>query len=53
MRTFATSFVAIAIATTSFAAPAFAQDEAAADEGLGEIVVTAQRREENLQDVRP
>ncbi len=51
MRTFATSFVAIAIATTSFAAPAFAQDEAAADEGLGEIVVTAQRREENLQDV--
>ena len=51
MRTFATSFVAIAIATTSFAAPAFAQGEATADEGLGEIVVTAQRREENLQDV--
>ena len=51
MRSFATSFVAIAIATTSFAAPAFAQSEAAADEGLGEIVVTAQRREENLQDV--
>ena len=51
MRTFASSFVAIAIATTSFATPAFAQTEAAADEGLGEIVVTAQRREENLQDV--
>ena len=51
MRTFATSFVAIAIATTSFTSPAFAQAEATADEGLGEIVVTAQRREENLQDV--
>lgn len=49
-----TSSVAIAIASTSlFIAPAaFAQDEAATeDEGLGEIVVTAQRREENLQDV--
>ncbi|MFD1766763.1 TonB-dependent receptor [Sphingorhabdus buctiana] len=51
MRTFAPSILAIAIATTSFATPAFAQSEAAADEGLGEIVVTAQRREENLQDV--
>jgi iron complex outermembrane receptor protein len=51
MRTFATSFMAIAIATTHFATPAFAQAEAAADEGLGEIVVTAQRREESLQDV--
>ena len=30
MRTFASSFVAIAIATTSFATPAFAQTEAAA-----------------------
>ena len=33
------------------ATPAFAQDEAADDTGLQEIVVTAQRREENLQDV--
>ncbi|MFM9977907.1 MAG: TonB-dependent receptor [Sphingomonadaceae bacterium] len=30
---------------------ALAQAPASADEGLGEIVVTAQRREENLQDV--
>ena len=47
------SGVAIAIASTSlFAAPAAAQDAAAAeDEGLTEIVVTVQRREENLQDV--
>ena len=35
----------------TFATPAFAQDEAADDNGLQEIVVTAQRREENLQDV--
>lgn len=47
------SGVAIAIASTSlYAAPAAAQDAAAAEEeGLTEIVVTAQRREENLQDV--
>jgi iron complex outermembrane recepter protein len=31
--------------------PAFAQDAAPSDEGLSDIVVTAQRREENLQDV--
>lgn len=36
-----------------FAAPAFAQDAESAEEtrGVGEIIVTAQRREENLQDV--
>ena len=33
------------------AMPAFAQDAGAADGGLKEIVVTAQRREENLQKV--
>lgn len=33
------------------AAPVFAQTPPAADQGLGEIVVTAQHREENLQDV--
>ncbi len=51
--TLASSF-AIAIASSSlFIAPvAYAQDETAEDgPGLGEIVVTAQRREENLQDV--
>ncbi|MBK8376155.1 TonB-dependent receptor [Sphingorhabdus sp.] len=44
---------ALASAATFFAStPAIAQDEAAADDGtLTEIVVTAQRREENLQDV--
>ncbi|MVZ96265.1 TonB-dependent receptor [Sphingorhabdus sp. IMCC26285] len=55
MRTFRstlTSGVAIAIASTSFLiAPAYGQNEAAEEGGLSEIVVTAQRREENLQDV--
>ena len=49
-----TSFGAIAAATLAFvAAPAaIAQDTAAEDDsGLTEIVVTAQRRSENLQDV--
>lgn len=53
-RHITTSAVAIAVASTSlfFAPSAFAQDTASADDaGLGEIVVTAQRREENLQDV--
>jgi iron complex outermembrane receptor protein len=50
-------FVLLATTSLIFAAPAFAQDasaEAAAAEdtgGLEEIVVTAQKREENLQDV--
>lgn len=54
IRSTLASSVAIAIASTSlFVAPAaYAQDETAGDgSGLGEIVVTAQRREENLQDV--
>ncbi|GAA3730142.1 iron complex outermembrane receptor protein [Sphingorhabdus rigui] len=54
VRSIMASSVAIAVATTSlFIAPAaFAQDEAAQNSAaLGEIVVTAQRREENLQDV--
>jgi iron complex outermembrane recepter protein len=56
MRQFRTSLklsaaVAVTIGSMSFAAPAFAQDDAATDEGLPEIVVTAQRREENLQDI--
>ncbi len=44
----ATATLAIAVAIST---PAFAQDEAAEEGGLEEIVVTAQRREENLQDV--
>jgi iron complex outermembrane recepter protein len=55
MRSIRSTFVsgiAIAIASTSlFVAPAAAQDAAAEEGGLSEIVVTAQRREENLQDV--
>ncbi len=54
IRSTVTSSVAIAIASTSlFIAPAaYGQDETAEEgPGLGEIVVTAQRREENLQDV--
>ncbi len=44
----ATATLAIAF---TVATPAFAQDEVAEDTGLQEIVVTAQRREENLQDI--
>ena len=54
VRAIMASSAAIAVATTSlFIAPAaFAQDETAQNSAaLGEIVVTAQRREENLQDV--
>ena len=45
-----TAIATLAIAFT-VATPAFAQDEAAEETGLQEIVVTAQRREENLQDI--
>jgi iron complex outermembrane recepter protein len=45
-----TAIAALSIAFT-ITTPAFAQDEAADESGLQEIVVTAQRREENLQDV--
>ena len=54
IRSMLASSAAIAVATTSiFIAPAAsAQDETAQNSAaLGEIVVTAQRREENLQDV--
>lgn len=46
--------IALVLAATGFAAPAFAQDTAPVaedDSGLGDIIVTAQRREESLQDV--
>lgn len=47
-----TAIFASAFVSLSWAAPAFAQAEGAEDEsGLPEIVVTAQRREENLQDI--
>lgn len=49
MRLFSTvSFVALAALAAS---PAYAQETAQADEGIGDIVVTAQKRAENLQDV--
>ena len=54
VRAIMASSAAIAVATTGlFIAPAaYAQDETAQNSAaLGEIVVTAQRREENLQDV--
>ncbi|MFC3784916.1 iron complex outermembrane receptor protein [Sphingopyxis italica] len=57
MRHFpSTIAISIALATAAWAAPAAAQDAPAApvvesDSGLGDIVVTAQRREESLQDV--
>ncbi|WP_439569477.1 TonB-dependent receptor [Sphingopyxis sp.] len=47
--------IALVLASAGWAAPAAAQDAPttpAADDGtLGEIIVTAQRREENLQDI--
>ena len=45
-RLFSGTFVAALLTTAAM--PAFAQDEAS--EGIGEIVVTAQKREESLQD---
>jgi len=56
MRHFpSTIAISVALATTAWAAPAAAQDApagpAAEESGLGDIVVTAQRREESLQDV--
>ncbi|MEQ1817986.1 MAG: TonB-dependent receptor [Terricaulis sp.] len=49
LSVFGASLAVIAAATSLNAAPAFAQDEESG--GLDEIVVTAQRREESLQDV--
>ncbi|NJS13947.1 MAG: hypothetical protein HC788_04175 [Sphingopyxis sp.] len=40
-----------ALAATGWAAPAVAQDAATDDGALVDIIVTAQRREENLQDI--
>ncbi len=53
IRHFLNSSVATATLAIAFtvSTPAFAQDEAAEESGLQEIVVTAQRREENLQDI--
>ncbi|HET6523753.1 TonB-dependent receptor [Sphingopyxis sp.] len=56
MRHFpSTIAISFALATAAWAAPAAAQDASAdpavEDSGLGDIVVTAQRREESLQDV--
>lgn len=56
IQSFTRAFLMSGIALGSLSivsAPAWAQDEAAADEGEGggEIVVTARRREESLQDV--
>jgi iron complex outermembrane receptor protein len=47
-----TAFIATTIVSLAIANPAYAQDATAEDDsGLAEIVVTAQRREENLQDI--
>ncbi|MDE2595279.1 MAG: TonB-dependent receptor [Sphingomonadales bacterium] len=46
--------IAALLASTTFVTPAFAQDAQASasdDNGYGEIIVTAQKREENLQNV--
>lgn len=43
--------LAVLIGSTALTTPALAQDAPAEGEGLEDIVVTAQRREENLQDV--
>ena len=46
-----TALSAIVLAFSAYAAPAVAQDAPDDDPALGEIVVTAQKREENLQSV--
>ncbi len=48
-----TSMIVTLLATSALATPAFAQDAAPADDGIadGEIIVTAQKRNQNLQDV--
>jgi iron complex outermembrane recepter protein len=51
MRSASLARFAIATLMASTALPAFAQDASADQAGLDEIVVTAQRREENLQDI--
>ncbi len=53
MRTASLARIATLLLMSTTSLPAFAQDTAkpADDQGLGEIVVTAQRREENLQNV--
>ena len=56
MRHFpSTIAISVALAASAWAAPAAAQEASTApvaeDSGLGDIVVTAQRREESLQDV--
>ncbi len=43
--------LAAALCSGGIAAPAMAQDGAASEDGLADIIVTAQRRAENLQDV--
>jgi iron complex outermembrane receptor protein len=43
--------IALLCAGSALAAPAFAQDVAGDDTGIGDIVVTAQKRAENVQDV--
>jgi iron complex outermembrane recepter protein len=51
-RTSTRLLFAAVLASTALTSPVLAQDAAPADDqGLDEIVVTAQRREENLQDV--
>jgi iron complex outermembrane recepter protein len=51
MRPASIARIATLILMTTTALPAFAQDAPADEAGLDEIVVTAQRREENLQNV--
>jgi outer membrane cobalamin receptor len=48
-RSAAASFAVAAVLAS--AAPAMAQDAADENEGLGDIIVTAQRRAENQKDV--
>ncbi|MFP5454036.1 TonB-dependent receptor [Rhizorhabdus sp.] len=47
----ASSAMALAAISIGYAAPAFAQTPAEAEESVAEIVVTAQKRSENLQSV--
>ena len=51
MKTHRMTLFCASVAALALTQPAFAQDSDAADTGIGDIVVTAQKRAENVQDI--
>ena len=51
MKTHRMTLFCASVAALALTQPAFAQDIDAADTGIGDIVVTAQKRAENVQDI--